>query len=67
MGARNDLRSSETSDRNQSGTTWAFELGNDVLLCPIVVEDLAYPGHMLIEVCYELESLSLKPYCLTQK
>ncbi|XP_031275148.1 transcription factor EMB1444-like [Pistacia vera] len=50
MGARKDLRSSETSDRNQNGTTWAFDLGNDVLVCPIVVEDLAYPGHMLIEM-----------------
>jgi hypothetical protein len=34
----------------QSGKSWAFEFGNDLQICPVVVEDLAYPGHLLIEV-----------------
>lgn len=50
VAARKDLRSSETNDGKQNGTTWAFEVGNELLACPIVVEDLSYPGHMLIEV-----------------
>ncbi|CAK9185168.1 unnamed protein product [Ilex paraguariensis] len=34
----------------QNGRSWAFELGSEKQLCPIVVEDLEYPGHMLIEM-----------------
>ncbi|KAI9154447.1 hypothetical protein LWI28_026444 [Acer negundo] len=50
VAARKDLRSSKTNDNSKSGKTWAFEFGNEHLLCPIVVEDLVYPGHMLIEM-----------------
>jgi len=50
VAARKDLRSSKTNDNSESGKTWAFEFGNEHLLCPIVVEDLVYPGHMLIEM-----------------
>lgn len=42
--------SSETKQCSQSGTSWAFEFGDGLQSCPIVVEDLEYPGHMLIEV-----------------
>ncbi|KAI3804161.1 hypothetical protein L1987_32334 [Smallanthus sonchifolius] len=34
----------------QSGASWAFELGGDLKVCPILVEDLQYPGHMVIEM-----------------
>ncbi|KAF5773751.1 putative transcription factor bHLH family [Helianthus annuus] len=35
---------------SQSGASWAFELGGDLEVCPILVEDLQYPGHMVIEM-----------------
>ncbi|KAK1426982.1 hypothetical protein QVD17_15664 [Tagetes erecta] len=34
----------------QKGASWAFELGGDLEVCPILVEDLQYPGHMVIEM-----------------
>ncbi|KAJ6362975.1 hypothetical protein OIU78_003213 [Salix suchowensis] len=51
---RKNCRSSETNVNIQSGKSWAFEFGNDLQICPIVVEDLAYPGHLLIEMlCHD--------------
>lgn len=47
---RKNVKSSDTKCNSQSGTSWAFELGSDVQVCPIVVEDLENPGQMLIEV-----------------
>lgn len=39
---------------SQNGASWAFELGGDSKVCPILVEDLQYPGHMIIEmICDE--------------
>ncbi|KAI7735234.1 hypothetical protein M8C21_028365, partial [Ambrosia artemisiifolia] len=35
---------------SQSGASWAFELGGDLKVCPILVEDLQYPGHMVIKM-----------------
>ena len=32
------------------GATWAFEVGGQSMVCPIIVEDLSPPGQMLIEV-----------------
>ncbi|XP_057471824.1 transcription factor LHW-like [Actinidia eriantha] len=43
-----NVKSSGTN--RQNGTSWAFELGSDFQVCPIVVEDLEYPGQMLIEM-----------------
>lgn len=36
------------------GVTWAYEVGDDAMVCPLIVEDLSTPGQMLIEVinCY---------------
>lgn len=34
-----------------AGVTWAYEVGGQTLVCPIIVEDLNSPGQMLIEVC----------------
>ncbi|PWA67685.1 hypothetical protein CTI12_AA315690 [Artemisia annua] len=34
----------------QNGASWAYELGGDIEVCPILVEDLQYPGHMIIEM-----------------
>lgn len=44
----NDITSEEKGGKN--GASWAFELGGDLKVCPIIVEDLQYPGHMIIEV-----------------
>ncbi|KAE8055085.1 hypothetical protein FH972_011948 [Carpinus fangiana] len=35
------------------GTTWAFEVGSQTMVCPIIVEDLNPPGQMLIEMLCE--------------
>ena len=48
---RKNVRSSELKDGYKNGTSWAFEIGDELKVCPIVVEDLPYPGHLLIEVC----------------
>lgn len=42
----------DNEDFRQNGAswTWAFEIGSDPQVCPIVVEDLEYQGHMLIKV-----------------
>ncbi|CAH1429161.1 unnamed protein product [Lactuca virosa] len=48
----NDITSEEKGGKN--GASWAFELGGDLKVCPIIVEDLQYPGHMIIEmICNE--------------
>lgn len=49
MGRKN-VKSSDAKCNRQSGRSWAFELGSDVQVCPIVVDDLEDPGQMLIEV-----------------
>jgi hypothetical protein len=36
-------------DKNH-GATWAFEVANQTMVCPIIVEDMNPPGQMLIEV-----------------
>lgn len=47
---RKSWGSSKMKNSSQNGTSWAFEFGDGLQSCPIVVEDLEYPGHMLIEV-----------------
>lgn len=32
------------------GATWAFEVGSQSMVCPIIVEDLNPPRQMLVEV-----------------
>lgn len=32
------------------GATWALEVGDELSMCPIIVQDLNPPGKMLIEV-----------------
>ncbi|KAK2972316.1 hypothetical protein RJ640_014374 [Escallonia rubra] len=46
----NNLKQPETDDAHRSGKSWVCELGSEQQICPIVVEDLEYPGHMLIEM-----------------
>ncbi|XP_027345955.1 transcription factor bHLH157-like [Abrus precatorius] len=35
------------------GITWAFEVGGQTMVCPIIVEDMGPPGQMLIEMLWE--------------
>ncbi|KAK3408293.1 hypothetical protein EUGRSUZ_J00569 [Eucalyptus grandis] len=36
-------------DNFDGGATWAFEVGSQSMVCPIIVEDLNPPGQMLVE------------------
>lgn len=51
---------SENKCSHQNGTSWAFELGSELKVCPIVVEDLECPGHMLIEMLCNEHGLFLE-------
>ncbi|KAF9602314.1 hypothetical protein IFM89_026431, partial [Coptis chinensis] len=35
------------------GATWAFEVGGQTMVCPIIVEDMNPPGQMLVEMLCE--------------
>jgi len=37
-------------DNFEGGATWAYEVGSQSMVCPIVVEDLNPPRQMLVEV-----------------
>ncbi|XP_057971020.1 transcription factor bHLH157-like isoform X2 [Malania oleifera] len=53
-------KSSAVGDGCKNGTSWAFELGSDFEACPIVVEDLKYPGYLLIEMLCNEHGLFLE-------
>ncbi|KAM0939763.1 putative transcription factor bHLH family [Dioscorea sansibarensis] len=40
-------------DSFESGATWAFEVGNQSVICPIIVEDLNAPRQLLVEMLCE--------------
>lgn len=45
------LKNNSAGGHNSSGgATWAYEIGGQTMMCPIIVEDLNPPGQMLIEV-----------------
>lgn len=37
-------------DNFEGGATWAYEVGSQSMVCPIIVEDLNPPRQMLVEV-----------------
>lgn len=37
-------------DNYEGGATWAYEVGSQSMVCPIIVEDLNQPRQMLVEV-----------------
>lgn len=45
-----------SKDNFEGGATWAYEVGSQAMVCPIIVEDLNQPRQMLVEVitvfCY---------------
>ncbi|XP_062082464.1 transcription factor LHW isoform X2 [Humulus lupulus] len=40
-------------DNFEGGATWAFEVGSQSMICPIIVEDLNPPRQMLVEMLCE--------------
>ncbi|XP_039012876.1 transcription factor LHW-like isoform X2 [Hibiscus syriacus] len=44
---------SKIKENFEGGATWAFEVGSQSMLCPIVVEDLNIPRQMLVEMLCE--------------
>ncbi|XP_019453845.1 PREDICTED: transcription factor LHW-like isoform X1 [Lupinus angustifolius] len=40
-------------DNFEGGATWAYEVGSQSMVCPIIVEDLNPPGQMLVEMLCE--------------
>lgn len=47
-------------DNFEVGATWAFEVGSQSMLCPIIVEDLSAPRQMLVEVhCFSPYNIEL--------
>ncbi|XP_044486528.1 transcription factor bHLH157-like isoform X2 [Mangifera indica] len=47
------LKDNMSSPIGSGGATWAFEVGGQRMVCPIIVEDLSPPGQMLIEMLCE--------------
>ncbi|KAI4338892.1 hypothetical protein MLD38_023899 [Melastoma candidum] len=45
---------------HQSGSNWAVDIRGEMQVCPIVVEDLEYPGLMLIEMMCNEHGLFLE-------
>ncbi|KAJ8899892.1 hypothetical protein K2173_019595 [Erythroxylum novogranatense] len=50
VASRKSCRSADSKNYFHNGRSWAFEFGTELQECPIVVEDLEYPGHILIEM-----------------
>ncbi|RVW33750.1 Transcription factor LHW [Vitis vinifera] len=60
VASQKSWRASENKCSHQNGTSWAFELGSELKVCPIVVKDLECPGHMLIEMLCNEHGLFLE-------
>ncbi|KAI7738134.1 hypothetical protein M8C21_014543, partial [Ambrosia artemisiifolia] len=46
-------KKNKDNDPYSSDATWAYEVGNQTMACPLIVEDLSTPGQMLIEMLCE--------------
>lgn len=47
-------------DNFEGGRTWAYEVGSQSMVCPIIVEDLNRPRQMLVEMLCEERGLFLE-------
>ncbi|KAM7502354.1 hypothetical protein LguiB_001258 [Lonicera macranthoides] len=47
-------------DNTEGGATWAYEVGSQSMVCPIIVEDLNPPRQMLVEMLCEERGLFLE-------
>ncbi|KAK6646177.1 hypothetical protein PHAVU_L006001 [Phaseolus vulgaris] len=54
------LKDSGVADSKNCGITWAYEVGHETMLCPIIVEDMSPPGQMLIEMLCEVQGIFLE-------
>ncbi|QCE07726.1 transcription factor bHLH157-like isoform X2 [Vigna unguiculata] len=54
------LEDSGVADSKNCGITWAYEVGHETMLCPIIVEDTSPPGQMLIEMLCEVQGIFLE-------
>ncbi|XP_068634706.1 transcription factor LHW-like [Aristolochia californica] len=50
----------DNSSGSSGGATWAFEVGGQTMVCPIIVEDLNPPGQMLVEMLCEKRGFFLE-------
>ncbi|KAG9452670.1 hypothetical protein H6P81_005574 [Aristolochia fimbriata] len=50
----------DNSSGSNGGATWAFEVGGQTMVCPIIVEDLNPPGQMLVEMLCEKRGFFLE-------
>ncbi|KAL2527763.1 BHLH domain-containing protein [Abeliophyllum distichum] len=50
---KNSSTQNDNSSSCSGGVTWACEVGDQTMVCPLVVEDLSNPGQMLIEILFE--------------
>ncbi|XP_051193353.1 transcription factor bHLH157 [Lolium perenne] len=49
-----------SSTTSNGGATWAYEVAGQTMVCPIIVEDLAPPGQMLVEMLCEQRGFFLE-------
>ncbi|XP_019199318.1 PREDICTED: transcription factor LHW [Ipomoea nil] len=47
-------------DNFEGGATWAYEVGSESMVCPIIVEDLNQPRQMLVEMLCEQRGFFLE-------
>ncbi|CAH9115517.1 unnamed protein product [Cuscuta epithymum] len=47
-------------DNFEGGATWAYEIGSESTMCPIIVEDMNQPGQMLVEMLCEQSGFFLE-------
>ncbi|KAK4441331.1 Transcription factor LHW [Sesamum alatum] len=47
-------------DNFEGGATWAYEVGSQSMVCPIIIEDLNHPRQMLVEMLCEERGLFLE-------
>lgn len=40
------------SSNHEQGSSWAMEVGNNMKVCPVTVENIGTNGQMLVEVCW---------------
>ncbi|XP_030454202.2 transcription factor bHLH157-like [Syzygium oleosum] len=57
---KNERDGRDVGDGSRGGATWAYEVGGQAMVCPIVVEDLGPPGQMLIEMLCDDQGLFLE-------
>ncbi|KAL1568849.1 transcription factor bHLH157-like protein [Salvia divinorum] len=50
----------QSNNGGDGGVTWAYEVGNDVMVCPLIIEDLSNSSQMLIEILCEEQGFFLE-------